>query len=78
MATNNNRGKDITESPTTWTYIYMRGKSLYIPDHAFVKAGQNTSTVVPVSRKRQKKGNAVPRGIAGPVSNGTVKYGYGS
>jgi hypothetical protein len=35
-----------------------------------VEAGYNTSTVVPVSRKRRHKGNT--------VSDETVKYGYWS
>jgi hypothetical protein len=36
-----------------------------------VEAGKNTSTVIPVSRKRRRKGNPV-------VSDETVMYGYES
>jgi hypothetical protein len=36
-----------------------------------VEAGKNTSTVIPTSRKRRRKGNPV-------VSDETVMYGYES
>jgi hypothetical protein len=38
-------------------------------DKPRVKAGKNTSTVTPVSRKRRRNGNPV-------VSDETVMYGY--
>jgi hypothetical protein len=43
-----------------------------------VEVGENTSTVVPVSHKKQQKGNPLPKGITGPVSKETANYGYGS
>jgi hypothetical protein len=45
-------------------YTRMRVRTLYIPR---VKAGYNTSTVVPASRKRRQNGNT--------VSDETVKCG---
>jgi hypothetical protein len=47
---------------------YEQGR---VSDHRFQEADKNTSTVIPASRKRRRKGNAV-------VSDETVMYGYES
>jgi hypothetical protein len=40
-----------------------------------VEAGYNTSTVIPVSHKRQQKGNPVPGGITRLPCSWSYKYG---
>jgi hypothetical protein len=53
-------------------YIHRKYKCIWIDDYTpRVEAGKNTSTVIPVSRKRRQKGNPV-------VSEEAVMYGYES
>jgi hypothetical protein len=62
--------------PVRYIYIYMY-VCMYVcmerttDPSPHVEAGKNTSTVIPASRKRRRKGNPV-------VSDETVMYGYES
>jgi hypothetical protein len=55
-----------------WTNIFLNKFLKYTSIlYPRVEAGKNTSTVIPASRKRRRKGNPV-------VSEETVMYGYES